>query len=250
MAKPNSFMQIAATTPHHGSAGLIAATAVVQDHRHSEQQAPTKKRRKKAEDGAEPQDTQYDDAEPSEAKGQFGFPVNGFHPQWSASSNILLAARSREIICITPSCATDHHDQDHDVVGNKIKELICRLRHDEAEKKKKRKRDYVDAKNDKKKQRQSNKAASAHAVAAEVSEDSTSSSSTGKRKHGDFSSLYGDVFLNSNVAQVIVTPGGRILACKLLLLDSKYMCSNIIVIVCTLVAHVSHHNVPTCIYTR
>mmetsp|Transcript_5771 Transcript_5771/g.10919 ORF Transcript_5771/g.10919 Transcript_5771/m.10919 type:complete len:334 (+) Transcript_5771:2-1003(+) len=103
-----------------------------------------------------------------------------------------------------------------EIVGTKVNELICRLRHDEEEKKKRRKQDLAaEAKRrgDRKRRAQSEAAAVQTTAASKVPEDYTFySESTGKQGRSDFSSLYGDIFLKSNVAQLIVSPGGRILA--------------------------------------
>ena len=141
----------------------------------------------------------------------FGVSINGYHPQWSASSNILLTSPPRKRI------ADQHRAQmmpyPSDVVSTKINELICRLRRDEEEKKKKRRMDFA-AKAEERNRKRSASALTPTMALTTRSEDSPSSSSTMKQNRNDYSSLYGDIFLKSSVAQLIVSPGGRILACE------------------------------------
>ena len=203
------------TTPNSSLLRIGDAATAIGHNPHCEQNQQELVRKRRFID----QGTQSEDAEPStnKPKANFGFSVNGFHPQWSGSSNILFAARSSNRM-------TDQHRPVpvmplSDIVGTKVNELICRLRHDEEEKKKKRKQDLsAEAKRrgDRKRRAQSEAGAAQTTPASKVLEDSTFSysESTGKQNRSDFSSLYGDIFLKSNVAQLIVSPGGRILACE------------------------------------
>ena len=150
------------------------------------------------------------------ARGQFGFAVNGFHPQWSASSNILLASRARDLTAFPVSVYSGPPSL-NEQVASATNDLITRIRNDEEEKKNVRKRHLAEAavaaaKAQKRREQESPKAGKA---SADVSSTSTSTTSTGcQQKRESFSSLYGDVFLKASSGQILVSPGGRILACK------------------------------------
>lgn len=150
-------------------------------------------------------------------KGQFGFAVNGFHPQWSTSSNLLLASKARDITAFPINLHRGRLGRQslNEQVATATSDLINRLRNDEEEKKNIRKRHLAEVavaatKAQKRREHES--------PMAEESSETISSSSTstndGKQKRQPFSSLYGDVFLKSCTSQILVSPGGRILACK------------------------------------
>ena len=149
-------------------------------------------------------------------RGQFGFAVNGFHPQWSTSSNLLLASQARDITAFPVSL---HNGQPslNEQVANATNDLITRLRNDEEEKKNIRKRHLAEvavaaAKAQRRREQDSPKSEQSSEI---DSSSGASATSTGdKQKRQSFSSLYGDVFLKSCTAQILVSPGGRILACK------------------------------------
>lgn len=147
-------------------------------------------------------------------KGQFGFAVNGFHPQWSTSSNLLLASKARDITAFPVSL--DHGRQSlNEQVATATSDLITRLRNDEEEKKNIRKRHLAEVavaatKAQKRREHESPKAEESSGTIS----SSGASTTGGKQKRQSFSSLYGAVFLKSCTAQILVSPGGRILACK------------------------------------
>jgi hypothetical protein len=147
-------------------------------------------------------------------RGQFGFAVNGFHPQWSTSSNILLSSQARDITAFPVSL---HNGQPslNEQVATATNDLITRLRNDEEEKKNIRKRHLAEvavasAKAQKKRELENPKAEESSGTNS--SSGASTTSTGGKQKLQSFSSLYGDVFLKSCTAQILVSPGGRILA--------------------------------------
>ena len=149
-------------------------------------------------------------------RGQFGFAVNGFHPQWSTSSNILLSSQARDITAFPVSL---HNGQPslNEQVATATNDLITRLRNDEEEKKNIRKRHLAEvavasAKAQKKRELENPKAEESSGTNS--SSGASTTSTGGKQKRQSFSSLYGDVFLKSCTAQILVSPGGRILACE------------------------------------
>lgn len=152
------------------------------------------------------------------ARGQFGFAVNGFHPQWSTSSNLLLASHARELTAFPVSLHNDQQPSLNEQVVSATNDLINRLRNDEEEKKNIRKRHLAEAavaaaKAQKRRARESPRAEQA-SVADSTSSSGSTTSTDCPQKRESFPSLYGDVFLKSCTPQILVSPGGRILACK------------------------------------
>ena len=151
------------------------------------------------------------------ARGQFGFAVNGFHPQWSASSNLLLASRARDLTAIPISIYSGPPGSLNEQVATATNDLISRIRHDEEEKKNVRKRHLAEAAEAAAKVQRRREQASpkSEEFSADTSSSNTSTSSAASEQtRASFSSLYGDVFLKASSGQILVSPGGRILACK------------------------------------
>lgn len=151
------------------------------------------------------------------ARGQFGFAVNGFHPQWSASSNLLLASRARDLTAIPISIYSGPPGSLNEQVATATNDLISRIRHDEEEKKNVRKRHLAEAAEAAAKVQRRREQASpkSEEYSADSSSSNTSTSSAASEQtRASFSSLYGDVFLKASSGQILVSPGGRILACK------------------------------------
>lgn len=149
-------------------------------------------------------------------RGQFGFAVNGFHPQWSTSSNVLLASQARDITAFPVSLHNGRQSL-NEQVASATNDLITRIRNDEEEKKNIRKRHLAEvavaaAKAQKRRELDSPKVEESSGTIS--SSGASMPSTAGKKKRRSFSSLYGDVFLKSCTAQILVSPGGRILACK------------------------------------
>ena len=150
-------------------------------------------------------------------RGQFGFAVNGFHPQWSASSNLLLASRARDLTAFPISIYSDPPGSLNEQVATATNDLISRISHDEEEKKNVRKRHLAEAAEAAAKVQRRREQASpkSEEFSADGSSSNTSTSSTASgQTRASFSSLYGDVFLKASSGQILVSPGGRILACK------------------------------------
>lgn len=137
---------------------------------------------------------------------QFGFPVNGFHPQWPGSQGFIPFPNTPGIgMEFLPSSFVE------DRLNAKIEELIGRVRREEAQKfiKRKEELDACDSSAPNrpfKRQRRINESESEGTAACAEGYLAESSSCS------DFSDVYSDVFVNSNVAQVIATPGGRVVA--------------------------------------
>lgn len=146
--------------------------------------------------------------------GQFGFAVNGFHPQWSTSSNLLLASQARDMTAF-PVSLHNGRPSLNEQVATATHDLITRLRNDEEEKKNIRKRHLAEvsvaaAKAQKRREQESPTAKESSETTSSSCASTASTGSTQKRQ--SFSSLYGDVFIKSCTAQILVSPGGRILA--------------------------------------
>lgn len=140
---------------------------------------------------------------------QFGFSVNGFHPQWAGSAcRMAFPNTSGMTTEIIPSSLIENR------LNAKIEELIGRVRREEAQKciKRKEELDACDPSGaDRPIKRQRRLSENEREQSATQTEDYLARSSS----CSDFSDVYSDVFVNSNVAQVIATPGGRVVACEL-----------------------------------
>jgi len=156
---------------------------------------------------------------------QFGVPVNGFHPQWSSTSNLCLPSPLLNGSKSTSFSANNNR------LNEKILELIREFQKEEKERSRRRgklgaappaltagsgterrKRALDDATLD---------WSSAHKDHHQNLTTTNRSINDGKRikiKHSCVPSQlpdhYGDVFLGSDVPQLIATSGGRVIACK------------------------------------
>lgn len=99
-------------------------------------------------------------------------------------------------------------------VATATNDLISRIRHDEEEKKNVRKRHLAEAAAKVQRRREQASPKSEEYSADSSSSNTSTSSAASEQTRASFSSLYGDVFLKASSGQILVSPGGRILACK------------------------------------